>query len=297
MRPIRIDEHENVAPSLRERAPKRLALPASGIKDDADALFAGNLPRSIGRMPVDHENIIGVRPNGVNHLAGSPSSFLVGMTTETLLSGMRSGQLPCRVLFPFRAGAMHVVPSFRRGCGILGTRGIHAHTADWFRQGHRPRDRDRCKFRYKVTLVGTYHCNFRCEMCGIWTKKSAGEMTPAEVESFFGEWSQFSWVHLTGGELFMRRDLEDARHGDYGRDRSLYLLNFPTTGWSGDRTVRLVERILGRGIGRLMTTISIDGPKISTTRCADFPVAGIAASRHSGDCGPSRNETFRSSSG
>ena len=34
-------------------------------------------------------------------------------------------------------------------------------------------------------------------------------MTPAEVESFFRSWPQFRWVHLTGGELFMRRDLDD----------------------------------------------------------------------------------------
>src|SRR6185295_12827570 len=59
---------------------------------------------------------------------------------------------------------------------------------------------------YKVTFVATYHCNFRCEMCNIWQKKSVDEMTPAEVEQFFGRYSQFRWVHLTGGELFMRRD-------------------------------------------------------------------------------------------
>ncbi len=120
---------------------------------------------------------------------------------------------------------------------------------------------DRCDLPYKVTLVATYHCNFRCEMCGIWQKKSAGEMTAAEVEVFFGRWPQFSWVHLTGGELFMRRDLEDVVTAILDRDRALYLLNFPTTGWFGDRTVLLVERILRRGIGRLMTTISIDGPR------------------------------------
>ena len=114
---------------------------------------------------------------------------------------------------------------------------------------------------YKVTLVATYHCNFRCEMCSIWQKHSVGEMTPAEVESFFRQWPQFSWVHLTGGELFMRRDLEDLVMTVVECDRSLYLLNFPTTGWFGDRTVGLVERVLRRGIGRLMTTISIDGPR------------------------------------
>jgi MoaA/NifB/PqqE/SkfB family radical SAM enzyme len=114
---------------------------------------------------------------------------------------------------------------------------------------------------YKVTFVATYHCNFRCEMCSIWQKKSVGEMTPDEVASFFGRWSQFSWVHLTGGELFMRRDLEDLVAAIVEHDRSLYLLNFPTTGWFGDRTVALVERVLRQGIGRLMVTISIDGPK------------------------------------
>ena len=120
---------------------------------------------------------------------------------------------------------------------------------------------DRCGLPYKVTLVATYHCNFRCEMCSIWKKQSVGEMTPAEVESFFQRWPQFSWVHLTGGELFMRRDLEDLVGAVIERDRSLYLLNFPTTGWFGDRTVALVERVLRRGVGRLMITISIDGPK------------------------------------
>jgi len=114
---------------------------------------------------------------------------------------------------------------------------------------------------YKLTLVATYHCNFRCEMCGIWQKTSVGEMTPQEVAGFFDRWRQFSWVHLTGGELFMRRDLEDLVDAIVEADRSLYLLNFPTTGWFGDRTIALVERVLRRGVGRLMTTISIDGPR------------------------------------
>jgi MoaA/NifB/PqqE/SkfB family radical SAM enzyme len=114
---------------------------------------------------------------------------------------------------------------------------------------------------YKVTFVATYHCNFRCEMCNIWQKKSVNEMTPEEVGLFFDRWSQFNWVHLTGGELFMRRDLDDLVAAIQKYNRSLYLLNFPTTGWFGDKTVSLVERTLARGVGRLMVTISLDGPK------------------------------------
>jgi MoaA/NifB/PqqE/SkfB family radical SAM enzyme len=114
---------------------------------------------------------------------------------------------------------------------------------------------------YKVTFVATYHCNFRCEMCNIWQKKSVNEMTPSEVAEFFTKWSQFRWVHLTGGELFMRRDLPELVEAIQKSCRSLFLLNFPTTGWFGDKTVALVEATLKRGVGRLMTTISIDGPK------------------------------------
>jgi len=114
---------------------------------------------------------------------------------------------------------------------------------------------------YKVTFVATYHCNFRCEMCNIWQKKSVNEMTPDEVARFFERWPQFRWVHLTGGELFMRRDLDDLVAAIQKSCRSLYLLNFPTTGWFGDKTISLVERTLARGVGRLMITISMDGPK------------------------------------
>src|SRR5689334_3955609 len=114
---------------------------------------------------------------------------------------------------------------------------------------------------YKVTFVATYHCNFRCEMCNIWQKESVNEMTPQEVALFFERWPQFKWVHLTGGELFMRRDLDDLVAAIQKSCRSLYLLNFPTTGWFGGKAVALVERTLARGVGRLMVTISLDGPK------------------------------------
>jgi len=113
---------------------------------------------------------------------------------------------------------------------------------------------------YKVTFVATYHCNFRCEMCNIWQKKSKDEMTPAEVELFFDRWPQFKWVQLTGGELLMRRDIDDVIAA-IQKGRSLYMISFPTTGWFGDKTIKVVENTLKRGIGRLMVTISIDGPK------------------------------------
>src|SRR5438132_698409 len=82
---------------------------------------------------------------------------------------------------------------------------------------------------YRISLVTTYHCNFRCEMCSIWQKKSVDEITPAEIDRFFQKWPHFSWVNLTGGEIFMRRDIEDVVAAVRRSCTGLYLLNFPTT--------------------------------------------------------------------
>ena len=49
----------------------------------------------------------------------------------------------------------------------------------------------------------------------------------------------------------MRRDLDDLVAAIQSSCRSLFLLNFPTTGWFGDKTVSLVEQTLKRGVGRL----------------------------------------------
>ena len=114
---------------------------------------------------------------------------------------------------------------------------------------------------YRAQLVTTYRCNFRCEMCGIWKKKSVDEITPDEVAGFFRRWPQFSWINLSGGEIFMRRDVDDIVRAMQENCGSLFMINFPTTGWFGDRTVALANQILDHGIGRLMVTISIDGPK------------------------------------
>jgi MoaA/NifB/PqqE/SkfB family radical SAM enzyme len=126
---------------------------------------------------------------------------------------------------------------------------------------------------FKVTFVATYHCNFRCEMCNIWQKKSKNEMTPAEIGLFFDRWPQFKWVQLTGGELLMRRDIDDVMAAIQRSCRSLYLISFPTTGWFGDKTVKLVEDTLKRGIGRLMVTISVDGPKAMHEEMRGLPGA------------------------
>ena len=69
----------------------------------------------------------------------------------------------------------------------------------------------------------------------------------------------------------MRRDLDDWSPRSRRPANRSYLLNFPTTGWFGDKTVQLVERTLARGVGRLMVTISLDGPKATHEEMRGLP--------------------------
>ena len=108
-------------------------------------------------------------------------------------------------------------------------------------------------------------------MCNIWQKHSTDELTPEEVRWFFRRAPHFRWVHLTGGELFVRRDLEEIVAAIQEECPSLFLLNFPTTGWYSDRTVSLVKGALARQPGRLMVTISIDGPRELHERLRGIP--------------------------
>ena len=150
---------------------------------------------------------------------------------------------------------------------------------------------------YKVTFVATYHCNFRCEMCNIWQKKSVNEMTPDEVALFFEPLAAVQWVHLTGGELFMRRDLDDLVAAIQKSCRVAVPAQFPD-----DRVVRRQDRRAGRadagrGVGRLMITISIDGPKALHEEMRGLPgQLGRAASRRSAAARHQAARTFRPSS-
>ncbi len=113
---------------------------------------------------------------------------------------------------------------------------------------------------FKLTFILTYVCDCRCRMCNIWQRRARQEMTAAEVETFFRVNRGFPWVNLSGGEIFTRKDLLDITRSVVRTNRSLYLLDFPTTGQMTDRIVAGVEGILALRPPRLMVTVSLDGP-------------------------------------
>ena len=127
------------------------------------------------------------------------------------------------------------------------------------------------QFPYRLTYILTYKCNLKCQMCTIWQKK-ADELSLAQIEKFFKASNKFSWINLSGGEIFLRDDFLDIIRVMYDECKSLYLLDFPTNGFLSKTIVSSVERIMRDfPIPKILVTVSLDGPKDVHDRLRGVP--------------------------
>jgi MoaA/NifB/PqqE/SkfB family radical SAM enzyme len=127
-------------------------------------------------------------------------------------------------------------------------------------------------YPYRLTLAVTSRCMAQCIMCNIWQKPVENELSIAEIEQLFSRYRRFSWINLTGGELFMRSDLADIIRVIDSSSPSLYLLNFSTNGYLTDIIVATVKLILEQmSVPRLMVSVSLDGPPELHDRIRGLP--------------------------
>lgn len=128
------------------------------------------------------------------------------------------------------------------------------------------------KHPYRLTFAVTNRCQARCAMCGIWQKDSVDELSLEEIDAIFAHANRFSWINLTGGELFRRADATELILTVIRRSRDLCLLNFPTNGYQTDDIVNAVDRILSTtAVPRLLVSISLDGPPELHDRIRGLP--------------------------
>ena len=111
----------------------------------------------------------------------------------------------------------------------------------------------------KLNLCLTYWCQYKCKTCNIWQRKPSDELTAEEITALVRENPNVTWADLTGGEIFLRRDIDDIFEAMVTGWPRLAILHFPTNGFQTDRIVRSVERIAGRGPARTVVTVSVDG--------------------------------------
>jgi len=111
----------------------------------------------------------------------------------------------------------------------------------------------------KLNLCLTYWCQYRCKTCNIWQRKPTDELTTDEILALVRENPHVTWADLTGGEVFLRPDIDDIFAAILSGWRRLAILHFPTNGFLTERIVRSVERIAGRGPAHTIVTVSLDG--------------------------------------
>lgn len=111
------------------------------------------------------------------------------------------------------------------------------------------------KFPYKLIFAVTYKCNSKCKTCNIWKKKIKNELELHEIQKFFNK-NKFSWINLTGGEVFIRSDLLDIIKSM----KNVYLLNITTNGILTEKIIK-DSREINKLIPKFILTISIDGSK------------------------------------
>ena len=100
-----------------------------------------------------------------------------------------------------------------------------------------------------VSIITTYRCQMRCKMCDIWENPtdSKKEIQAKELEML----PNFKFVNITGGEPFVRRDLEDIVEVMYRKAPRIVI---STSGWHTDRIIKMAERFPNIGI-----RVSIEG--------------------------------------
>jgi len=104
-------------------------------------------------------------------------------------------------------------------------------------------------FPTDVSIITTYRCQMRCKMCDIWENPtdSKREVTAEELEML----PNFKFVNITGGEPFVRRDLEDIVEVMYRKSDRVVI---STSGYHYKRILQMAKRFPNIGI-----RVSIEG--------------------------------------
>jgi MoaA/NifB/PqqE/SkfB family radical SAM enzyme len=126
------------------------------------------------------------------------------------------------------------------------------------------------KLPWRINLAITYSCNARCLMCNVWRKYAENpvliheEMGLEHFDKLFSELSShLLWLHITGGEPFLRSDLVEIVKSAVNRCKNLYAIEIPTNGLVPtfiETRVRQLLEVLQEHRVALGIGVSVDGP-------------------------------------
>lgn len=99
-------------------------------------------------------------------------------------------------------------------------------------------------------------------MCHTWKAPRAPELTAPQIADIVRACPSLVWLDVTGGEPFIRVDIDAVLLGIVDAAPALAMLHFQTNGWQTERIARITAALRERmdpGCD-LVVTVSIDGP-------------------------------------
>jgi radical SAM protein with 4Fe4S-binding SPASM domain len=114
----------------------------------------------------------------------------------------------------------------------------------------------------RLVLDVTRRCNLRCSMCRTWEDPRRDELTVEEIAGIMRQLPRLTWLDVTGGEPFLRKDATELMLAISRNAPALTVLHFPTNGWFTQRVVATCAALIAeRPEMQLIVTVSIDGPE------------------------------------
>ena len=114
-------------------------------------------------------------------------------------------------------------------------------------------------YPFSIVVSVSFRCNSRCRTCDVWRKPS-DDMTVEEWQQVFHHLGHSPvYITFTGGEPFLRSDLDDLVISAYQECQPAYI-TIPTNGLLSDRIIEKTDRIC-RGAPRaeIGINLSLDG--------------------------------------
>ena len=114
-------------------------------------------------------------------------------------------------------------------------------------------------YPFSVVVSISFRCNSKCRTCDVWRKPN-DDMTVAEWDKVFANLGRTPfYITFTGGEPFLRKDLDEMVISAYRHCRPS-VITIPTNGLLTDRIVERVDRICREcPTSQIGINLSLDG--------------------------------------
>jgi MoaA/NifB/PqqE/SkfB family radical SAM enzyme len=115
------------------------------------------------------------------------------------------------------------------------------------------------KLPLNVVVDTTFRCNSRCKTCNLWKRVYPEELSLDELDTVFASLGKTPyWFTMTGGEPFLRPDLEDICASAYRNCRP-GIINVPSNGILSNISERAAEIARRCTKTQIIINLSLDG--------------------------------------